>query len=189
MPPVFGPRSPSSARLKSCAGCIGITVVPSLIPKSETSGPSKNSSMTTCGACSACSIAKSRSSVTTTPLPAAKPSCLTTYGAPKVSRAFSISFWLLQVKLFAVGTPASRITCFAKSFEPSICAAAFDGPKQAILALFSASARPFTKGFSGPTTTRLEFNFFASSTIALLSLISIAWHNAISAIPGFPGAT
>ena len=90
---------------------------------------------------------------------------------------------------FAVGTPASLITFFAKSFEPSNCAAAFDGPKHGIFAFANSSATPFTNGTSGPITTRSTLNFCASETIALLSLISNSWHNAISAIPGFPGAT
>ena len=49
IPPVFGPESPSNTRLKSCAGCIARIVVPSEIPKRETSGPSKYSSITTHG--------------------------------------------------------------------------------------------------------------------------------------------
>ena len=48
MPPVFGPSSPSKIRLKSWAGCSGWTVVPSVIANSETSGPSRYSSITTC---------------------------------------------------------------------------------------------------------------------------------------------
>ena len=47
MPPVFGPRSPSRARLKSCAGSSGTAVVPSVTANSDTSGPSRNSSITT----------------------------------------------------------------------------------------------------------------------------------------------
>ena len=47
MPPVLGPRSPSRIRLKSCAGWSGRTVVPSVIANSETSGPSRYSSITT----------------------------------------------------------------------------------------------------------------------------------------------
>jgi len=81
---------------------------------------------------SACASASARSSVTTTPLPPANPSSLTTYGAPNASSALLISASLVQVKLRAVGTPASRITPFAKSFDPSSAAAAFDGPKVAI---------------------------------------------------------
>ena len=54
MPPVLGPSSPSSARLKSWAGWSGTTVSPSVMAKRETSGPSRNSSMTTRSQASAC---------------------------------------------------------------------------------------------------------------------------------------
>ena len=47
MPPVFGPVSPSRARLKSWAGSSGTAVTPSVTANSETSGPSRNSSITT----------------------------------------------------------------------------------------------------------------------------------------------
>ncbi len=47
MPPVFGPRSPSCARLKSCAGSSGTAVLPSHSANSDTSGPSRYSSITT----------------------------------------------------------------------------------------------------------------------------------------------
>ena len=78
MPPVLGPWSPSSARLKSCAGSSANIVLPSEIPNNEISGPSRNSSITTRLHESAWSSATWRSSVTTTPLPPAKPSSLTT---------------------------------------------------------------------------------------------------------------
>ncbi len=96
MPPVLGPSSPSSARLKSCAGCSGTTVVPSVIANSETSGPSRYSSMTTRSQEAAWASAASRSEVTTTPLPAASPSSLTTYGAPKASSASAASAAVVQ---------------------------------------------------------------------------------------------
>ena len=54
MPPVFGPSSLSPRRLKSCAGCIGSTVVPSVIANSDTSGPSRYSSISTCSHSAAC---------------------------------------------------------------------------------------------------------------------------------------
>ena len=54
MPPVFGPVSPSPTRLKSCAGASGTTVVPSVSANSDTSGPSRNSSMTTRPQAAAC---------------------------------------------------------------------------------------------------------------------------------------
>ena len=47
MPPVLGPRPPSKMRLKSCAGWSGSAVVPSQTANSDTSGPSRNSSITT----------------------------------------------------------------------------------------------------------------------------------------------
>ena len=88
MPPVLGPESPSPTRLKSWAGSIGTTVSPSTMHSSETSGPSRNDSNSTgCPASSrlaACARAASRSAVTTTPLPAARPSSLTTHaGSPR----------------------------------------------------------------------------------------------------------
>ena len=91
MPPVFGPVSPSPTRLKSWAGSSGNATVPSHTANSDTSGPARNSSTSTgCPAAStsrACAAATARSAVTTTPLPAASPSSLTTYGAPQASSA------------------------------------------------------------------------------------------------------
>ena len=91
MPPVFGPRSPSCARLKSCAGSSGTAVLPSHSANTDTSGPSRYSSITTRWHDAACCNAAARSSVTTTPLPAASASSLTTYGGPKASSASSAS--------------------------------------------------------------------------------------------------
>src|ERR1700760_326443 len=85
MPPVFGPLSPSPTLLKSCAGSSGTTVSPSTTQNSETSGPSRNDSSSTGWPASsspaACARAASLSFVTTTPLPAARPSSLTTHAA------------------------------------------------------------------------------------------------------------
>ena len=78
MPPVFGPWSPSPARLKSCAGSSGTAVTPSVTANSDTSGPSRNSSITTVPQARACARAAARSVVTSTPLPAARASSLTT---------------------------------------------------------------------------------------------------------------
>ena len=65
-----------------------------------------------------------------TPLPAASPSSLTTYGGPNASRAAATSSGVRQRRASAVGTPAAVITSLAKAFEPSSWAAAADGPKQ-----------------------------------------------------------
>ena len=127
--------------------------------------------------------------VTTLVQIAAAPSSLATYGAPKVSSAFSISALVVHVKLCAVGTPASDITSLAKVFDPSNCAAAFDGPNTAIFNLRRSSATPLTNGTSGPMTTKSAPISCARATICALLVISIAWHCANSAIPGLPGAT
>src|SRR5918994_5338975 len=166
MPPVFGPVSPSPTRLKSCAGTSGTTVVPSVIPKTDTSGPSRNSSTRTRSQLAAWASADARSSVTTTPLPAARPSSLTTYGAPSSSRAAAASDPVAQTTARAVGTPAAVITSLANAFDPSSRAAAADGPKQGIPADLTASAAPATSGASGPTTTRSTASSAASAATA-----------------------
>jgi hypothetical protein len=55
------------------------------------------------------------------------------------------------------------MTSFANALEPSMRAASFDGPKQAIPAARTASAAPATSGVSGPNTTRSAFQLVASS--------------------------
>ena len=88
MPPVLGPRSSSKIRLKSWAGAKATARWPSHSAMSEHSGPERPSSITTVvpaapklepESLSATSArASSRSSVTRTPLPAARPSVLIT---------------------------------------------------------------------------------------------------------------
>ena len=128
MPPVLAPSPPSKIRLKSCAGCSALAVRPSQIAKSETSGPSRNSSITTRSQLAAWASASSREVVTTTPLPAASASSFTTYGEPNSSRAAAASAGVTQTREPAVGTPAAAITSLLNAFDPSSCAAAADGP-------------------------------------------------------------
>ena len=99
MPPVFGPLSPSKARLWSCAVPIGRTFSPSDSTKNEASSPSMNSSITTSAPAvpkappnmsSIAARASSSSMATTTPLPAARPSALITMGAP-CSRTYALA--------------------------------------------------------------------------------------------------
>ncbi len=85
--------------------------------------------MTTRSQASACSRASAWSRVTTTPLPAASPSSLTTYGGPNSTSARSISSASAQTKERPVGTPAAAITSLANAFDPSSRAAAAVGPK------------------------------------------------------------
>src|SRR5690606_16410362 len=127
---------------------------PSQTAKSETSGPSRNSSMTTRSQVSAWASASARSAVTTTPLPAANASSLTTYGAPNSSSADAASTRVVQVREPAVGTPAAAMTSLENALEPSSWAAAAPGPKTGTPAARTASATPATSGASGPTTTR-----------------------------------
>src|SRR5665811_141455 len=84
--------------------------------------------------------AVSRSSVTTTPLPAASPSSLTTYGAPKASSAATTWSGVVHTWAIPVGTSAAAITFLVKALDPSIWAAALDGPKQACLLYTSDAA-------------------------------------------------
>ena len=141
MPPVFGPRSPSPTRLKSCAAGSACAATPSQSANTDTSGPSSSSSITSGPArpSSSASPAVTSASVvhTTTPLPAASPSALSTQGATG------------SASVIAVGTPAAAITSFANVFEPSIAAAPRDGPNTGIPTDRSTSARPVTRGTFG----------------------------------------
>ena len=187
MPPVFGPSSPSLSRLKSCAGIIGTTETPSQIANTDTSGPSRYSSMTTREHAAACARATSRSRVTTTPLPAASASSFTTYGGPNASSAASTSSAVSQMRAIAVGMSAAAMISLAKAFDPSIRAASAPGPKQAIPLLRTASATPATNGASGPTTTRSTPSSAARSAIAVPSSASPSCSLATDAMPGLPG--
>ena len=66
------------------------------------------------------------------------------------SSAAATSSTVEHVRDRAVGTPASAITDFANALEPSSCAAAADGPKQAMPLARTASATPaIANGTSG----------------------------------------
>src|SRR4029077_19487518 len=132
----------------------------------DTSGPSRYSSITTVPHAAAWASAASRSAVTATPLPAARPSSLTTYGGPNASSAAAASSGVRHSRASAVGTPAAVITSLAKALEPSSRAASPDGPKHAMPAAVTASAPPATSGASGPTTTRSAPTSRASAATA-----------------------
>ena len=159
-----------------------------MIANRETSGPSRYSSITTRSQPFAWATASSRSSVTTTPLPAASPSSLTTYGAPKASSASATSSAVSQTRAIAVGTSAAAMTSLANALDPSSWAAAALGPKQATPASRTVSATPPTSGASGPTTTRSAPTSRASAATAGPSIGSTSWRVAHAAIPGLPGA-
>ena len=192
MPPVLGPSSPSKMRLKSWAGVRATASVPSQITNSETSGPSRNCSITTVEPASrqasAWAAAAWRSSVTTTPLPAARPSSLTTCGAPNASRASWTCCSVVQVRAWAVGTPALSMTSLAKALEPSSRAASADGPNTSMPSARRASATPATSGASGPTTTRSAPIVRVRARTAAGSWGSTGWTGTSREIPALPGA-
>ena len=163
MPPVFKPVSPSPTRLWSCALASATALPPPTTAKKDASSPSKNSSTTISSPAlpnmapeSISSTAFSASSIsmaTITPLPAAKPSVLTTMGAPldsMYSFAFAAS---VNLAYSAVGILYLAHKSFMNAFDPSNRAALLLGPNTGTPAAASASANPSTSGASGPTTT------------------------------------
>ena len=135
MPPVFGPRSPSKARLWSWAVPRKRQSVPSVRTKSEASSPVMNSSMTTRAPGPSAKIASRAAwasaavSATVTPLPAARPSALTTIGAPWASTQAWAASGSVKVWLAAVGAPQAAQISLAKALEASRRAASRPGPR------------------------------------------------------------
>ena len=80
----------------------------------------------------ACAMAAEKSSVTTTPFPAASASSFTTYGAPNALSASAASASVAATRAPAVGIPAAAMTSLAKALDPSMRAAPASGPKAAI---------------------------------------------------------
>ena len=130
MPPVLGPVSPSPRRLKSWAVASGSTFLPSTKAKKLASSPSRKSSMTisrpacpkrhSTRAASTARHAVSRSEAIVTPLPAARPSTLTTIGAPRSAMKALAATGSRKRRCAAVGMPASAQSCFMKLLEASI---------------------------------------------------------------------
>ena len=87
MPPVFGPASPSKIRLKSCAGCRGRRCAVGDREQRHLGAVEELLDHDPLALAQRAPGPASRSSVTTTPLPAASPSSFTTYGAPNSSSA------------------------------------------------------------------------------------------------------
>jgi hypothetical protein len=198
MPPVFGPASSSPTRLKSCANASATALVPSASPNAETSRPSRCSSTTTvepaspnAPSSSERSIARTaspRSSVMTTPLPAARPSAFTTYGGPNASSASTASSTVRAERFPPAGIPWRSQRSLAQPFEPSRRAAAAEGPNTARPRWDNSSARPATSGPSGPTTVRSTSSRSARATRPWRSSAATGTQVACCAMPGFPGA-
>ena len=141
---------------------MGISVFPSVKASTETSGPSRYSSITTlspllpnlppCIISVIVCMASSRLSAIITPLPRASPSALITMGRGAFSAYRSASSILLNVSKRAVGILYFFMRFLEKTLLPSIIAASARGPKQGIPAASSASTHPSTRGSSGVTT-------------------------------------
>src|SRR5207302_2419761 len=198
MPPVRGPLSPSPARLKSRAGARASARLPSLIAISESSRPSSSSSTTmVCPArpklCST-SIASialracSRSRQTSTPLPSASPSALTTTRPSRSSAHFCAAGASLKTPKSAVGMPALRIMSLAKALLLSIRPAARSGPKVGMPSARMASPTPAATADSGPRITSPIFSCLANLTRLTTSSAGIRMFLARPPVPPFPGA-
>mmetsp|Transcript_8397 Transcript_8397/g.21471 ORF Transcript_8397/g.21471 Transcript_8397/m.21471 type:complete len:371 (+) Transcript_8397:1101-2213(+) len=205
IPPVFGPLSPSSARLWSCAGTIIDIVLPSAKAMQLHSSPSSNCSMTTSSPADpkapsnitdlTASSASSRDSGIRTPFPAARPLALTTHSRPAAysaltySRAASYSpFW--KFRNAAVGRLYFVKRSFENALEASSSAARLLGPKHCMPFAAHASASPAHKGASGPTNTNATFFSVARATKPCTSVSPTATFvmSGSSDVPPFPGA-
>src|SRR5690349_4918935 len=80
------------------------------------------------------------------------------------------------------------MTSLANALDPSNCAAAALGPKQAMPLARTASATPATSGASGPTTTRSAASSTARAATAAGSVAVTSYSEATCAMPGLPGA-
>src|SRR5919202_6932714 len=80
------------------------------------------------------------------------------------------------------------MTSLANTFEPSIRAAAREGPKTLRSASKKHSAIPPTRGSSGPTTVRSITVSLAKSRKEIRSSAGMSTSSAIGVIPGLPGA-
>ena len=138
--------------------------------KNETSGPVRHSSRTTRAPASPnarssmaarmAASAAAASGATTTPLPAARPSALTTTASPNSPRRTtsmaSAAEW--QTRYRAVGTPCRDMNTLANALLVSSCAAARVGPNSGRPDAPKRSATPAASGASGPTTVRSTFS-------------------------------
>ncbi len=160
----------------------------------DTPRPSRHSSITT-GAglpsgdrISAIAASASASvAATTTPLPAASPSALTTIGAPRRRTKSRASAASSKRSHRAVGMPAASQSSLVKALLPSSRAAAAVGPQQAMPAAASASASPATSGASGPGTTRSIARRGRSAPAPAMSWRRSA-RSRRAPVPGLPGA-
>src|SRR5207245_570969 len=115
---------------------------------------------------------------TTTPLPAASPSALTTIGAPLARTSASASATLLKRPYAPVGMPNSVQSALVNPLEPSSSAACLLGPNALMPTFARSSTMPAASGVSGPTTTSSTALRLQKSTTAAWSAMSSTTHSA-----------
>ena len=127
----------------------------------------------------------------TTPLPAASPLALMTIGSGCARSHPASKSARVKLRYCAVGILWRRRNSLANDFEPSSCAQARLGPKQARPAAWKASTSPKTSGVSGPMIVSATLSARASATRpTMLSLATGALRTFNSvAVPALPGAT
>src|ERR1051325_1001728 len=186
MPPVLGPSSPSRKRLWSWLVASGSTLAPSLITMKLASSPCRNSSTTTRAPASPrlfwfimrsiAACASSTLAATTTPFPAARPSALTTMGAPRFATNALARSALWNVRYSAVGMLWRTMNALAKSLDDSSCAAARVGAKILRPASRKASTTPAASAASEATRAATSESPTSSRPLS-------------RAVPPLPGAT
>ena len=201
MPPVLGPRPPSSRALWSWELAKGTARSPSASAMKLSSSPlSRSSTMMRRPAAPnfpadnmalAASRASPGASATTTPLPAARPSALTTQAPSLESMCARAASSSVKLRASAVGMPCRCIKALAKCLEPSSAAAALEGPRQGKPAAVNSSTTPATRGPSGPTMVReTAFRLAKAINSAIASGARGMFSTLSSAIvPPLPGAT
>ena len=127
---------------------------------------------------------------TTTPLPAARPSALTTTGKPNSpeARTLRASSKLSATLNRPVGILWRLMNSLAKTLLPSISAAFFEGPKTRRPRRSNSSTMPMVRGTSGPTTVRPILSRSAKSASPAMSVSASGTFSATSRVPPLPGA-
>ena len=172
MPPVLGPVSPSPIRLWSWAIGSGRATVPSHSAIRLHSGPNRRSSTTIGPAAASAVIAatvSSSSAGTMTPLPAARPSCLTTTGAPSAFHHAKASSAEVVARCRGEGRASRSAIWRAWPFDDSSLATSAVGPKHGIARRRQSSAMPAASAVSGPTITRSADASAARSAVTVTS--------------------
>ena len=191
MPPVFGPVSPSPMRLKSCAGSSGDDASsPSVTQNSDTSGPSRYSSITTRPQAAAWAQRLVEVVGDDDALAGGQPVVLDHVGRPELGRApprpRRASVHTYAPRRSARRPPPSRpwrTPCCPRVGPPRRT-----GRSRRCRRARTASATPATSGASGPITTRSASTSTASAATAAGSSGSTPRCSATAAVPALPGA-